>query len=105
MSSFQQHVDSLESQLDDLEQYSGRNCVEITGIVKKNENTDEVALNFINKLNLGPERVLFSVDKIERTHRVGKPCDNRSSDIAVKLVSYRDRALVDAKKKNLKTYN
>lgn len=65
---------------------------------KRNENTNEVALNIINKLILGPERVSFSVDKIERTHHVGKPRDNCPRDIIVKCVSYRDRALVDAKK-------
>lgn len=46
----------------------------------------------------------YSVDKIEKNQSVGKPRDNRPRDIIVKFVSYRDRALVYAKK-NLKTYN
>lgn len=39
--SLQQPVDSLESQFDDLEQYSRRNCVKITSVVEKkiDENT------------------------------------------------------------------
>ena len=40
----------------------------------------------------------ISVDKFERSHRVGKPRGNRPQDIIVKFTSYRDRALVYAKK-------
>lgn len=106
VSTLESRIDSLEYQLDDLEQYSRRNCIKITGVAEgKEENTDEVALNVINKLILGPDKTSISLDKVERSHRVGKPRDDRPRDIIVKLTSYRDRALVYAKKSNLKTYN
>ena len=106
MSCLQQHFDTLECKIDDLEQYFRRNCIKITGVSEnKDENSDDVALNVINKLILGPEKISISIDKIERSHRVGKPRGNRPRDIIVKFTSYRDRALVYAKKSNLKKYN
>ena len=106
VSCLQQQVDTLECHIDDLEQYSRRNCIKITGVSEnKDENSDDVALNVINKLILGPEKISISIDKIERSHRVGKPRGNRPRDIIVKFTSYRDRALVYAKKSNLKKYN
>ena len=79
--------------MDEMEQYSRRNCLKFTGITEEGyaENTDEMVLRVIN---------------VSRTHRVGPPRrDGKPRDIIVKFLSYRDRALVYNNKKNLKSYN
>lgn len=97
--------------MDDLEQYSRRNCLKFCGIPEtKDENCDQIILNAVNKLILVDEKKKITLDQIGRSHRVGRPPrENQSSkgprDIIVRFVCYRDRARVFANKRNLKTFN
>lgn len=100
-------LSDLYLRIDEMEQYSRRNCLKITGIPEeKNENTDTLALNVFNNLVLKENTKKISVKDISRSHRVGKYDPRRKTrDIIVKFTSYRDRAKVYGNKKNLKSYN
>lgn len=58
-------------------------------IIKKNENPDEVALNFSNKPKTAPPLLITSREHIMLE-------DPTVQDFIVKFTSYRDRALVYA---------
>ncbi|XP_062606558.1 uncharacterized protein LOC134268329 [Saccostrea cucullata] len=109
-------VENLTTRMDDMEQYSRRTCLKFTGIPEnKDENTDQMILNVINNYVLDTEDEKMDLYQISRSHRVGRPPNNdnrqdqgkgqRPRDIIVKFVSYRDRALIYAKKSNLKPFN
>lgn len=72
--------------------------------VKPNVPT-KVPLNFTKKLFLGAEKKFVTLDKIKRSHRIGKPRGNRPRYIIVKFTSYRSRTLDFDKKNNLQEYN
>ena len=56
--------------LEDLQQYSRRNCVLVTGVPEeKDENTDEL----IKHLSTDKLEVPLADEDIDRSHRVGKP--------------------------------
>ncbi len=102
-------VDTQEKQLDDLEQYSRRNCLLIHGIAEagiRGENTDQVSINTINQhLNINIDN-----NDIDRSHRIGKPKstddeDNKTTKprpVMVKFISYARRAQVFRAKRKLK---
>jgi hypothetical protein len=99
--------------MDDMEQYSRRTCLKISGIPEsgKIENTDQLALKVINELILPTTGQHLTLNHIGRTHRIGKSSnqsnmnDKRPRDIIVRFLSYRDRALVYTNKGNIKTHN
>ena len=79
-----------------------RNCLLVHGIPKeKAESTDGIVLNAINEYL---EERLTVVD-IERTHRLGKPKQNKKTPrpIIIKFVRYNCRRRVFLNKKSLKT--
>lgn len=92
-------IESLEQKNDALEQYTRRNSVRIHGIQEVvRENTDNLVLSFLkDKMQLD-----FTVDDIERSHRVGASNKNINRPILVKFLSYRKRHEVFSKKKILK---
>lgn len=102
---FQQQYEKI----DDLEQYSRRNCLLIHGIPESTmESTDELVINTINsKLE-----VPLAPDHLDRTHRLGKktkPADAsadgpqpRPRPIIVKFISYSKRSEVFRAKRRLK---
>ena len=105
-------VDTYEREIEDLQQYSRRNCILIHGIPEeREENTGELALDiFNNKLGLGVD-----LSELDRTHRLGpRPVadddDTNSQDeneckirpIIVKFLSYRVRSTVIKARRNLK---
>lgn len=106
-------ISDLKKRMDDMEQYSRRTCLKISGIREsgKIENTDQLALKVINELVLPNTGRNLTLGNIGRTHRIGKPSnqssmnDRRPRDIIVRFLSYRDRALVYTNKRNLKTHN
>ena len=58
----------IMEKLDDIEQYSRRNCLLFTGIVEKdNENTDQLILDTCRE-SMGIE---LSLQDIDRSHRIG----------------------------------
>ena len=89
------YVKELEAKIEDLEQYSRRNCLILGGYEeKKQENTDSIVQDtFREKL-----KVELTLDDIERTHRLGgrrkqeeelEPAASRP--IVIKFCSYRKR--------------
>ncbi|XP_062608448.1 uncharacterized protein LOC134270265 [Saccostrea cucullata] len=108
ITSLRKEVSELTSRLDEMEQYSRRNCLKITGIPEeKGENTDKLVLNVVNSLILKDNTEKITVKDISRSHRVGKysPGPNKPRDIIAKFVSYREKARVYGNKRNLKSYN
>jgi hypothetical protein len=104
----QTEVKSLNSRVDEMEQYSRRNCLKFSGICEEGsrENTDEMVLNIVNRLVLSDHEQKIGLESIDRTHRVGRQRkDGKPRDIIVKFCSYRIRALVYANKRNLKSHN
>ncbi|XP_069122472.1 uncharacterized protein [Argopecten irradians] len=92
------HVSKLEDRIDDLEQYSRRNCLKFRGIPEsKEEDTDQVIIKSCNE-TLG---VMVESSDISRSHRVGKPNSNYPRDIIVRFISYRVRAFVYEKRFDL----
>ena len=85
-------IGSLETALDNAEQYSRRNCLKITGVPETTEgSTDDYVCNLARAIDVD-----LSVDDIDRSHRLGKPrtaSEQKPRDIIVKFVSYRKRAL------------
>lgn len=101
-----QSISELESKLstkvDDLEQYSRRSCIRISGIEEvTDENTDEIVLQLANRLD-----VELNPRDIDRSHRVGAPKSletdrqpTRPREIIVKFKSYQARlALLKGRK-------
>ena len=97
------YISQRETRIDDLEQYSRRNCLVISGIPEtENESTDDIILDLVNKqLNTSLE-----AREIDRSHRVpgGPPRINadKPRNIIVKFTSYNARKRVFEKKSNLK---
>ena len=85
-------IGSLETALDNAEQYSRRNCLKITGVPETTEGSiDDYVCNLARAIDVD-----LSVDDIDRSHRLGKPRtapEQKPRDIIVKFVSYRKRAL------------
>ena len=92
-------IHDLEDSINDLEQYSRRNCLLIHGVKEKaRENTDELALDvFNNSLEINT-----TVNDICRSHRIGKKRPDKTRPIIVKFLSYRSRQQVFANKRKLK---
>lgn len=92
----EERVDSLTSDIDQLEQYTRRNSLRITGIPETSEE-DAVAkvMDLVNvALHLDPPLELSEVDRI---HRAGKPTSSQSRKpraILVKMATYRSRKRV-----------
>ena len=92
-------VSKLEDKLDDLQQYSRRNCLLVHGIDEKpNEDTTQLALDLFNS-NMN---VNITLNDITRSHRIGKKTNKKTRPIIVKFLSYRPRKLVYDNKKKLK---
>lgn len=84
----------LQDRVDELEQYSRRNSVRISGIPEEeHENTDEIVQKVAESLG-----VEMSLEAIDRSHRAGRKGDY-VRPILCKFVSYRaKRALMTVKK-------
>ena len=86
-------VTSLETALDNAEQYSRRNCFKISGVPDTTElSTDDYVCNLARAIDVD-----LTIDDIDRSHRLSKPhtgADQRAKprDIIVKFISYRKRA-------------
>lgn len=88
----------LEQSMDDIEQYSQRNCLSLSSVPETaSENTDEIVLKAaeIVGANISP-RV------IDRSHSIGKTGAKIHRDIIVKFVSYRARECLFANRAKLK---
>lgn len=91
----------LTSELEDLQQYTRRNSLRITGIPETtNESTDQIILDLAHK-HLD---VALDCKDIDRSHRVGRS-NNQARNIRpilVKFTTYRARESVITKRSHLK---
>ena len=95
-------VATLESQVDQAEQYSRWNCLRVSGY---KEETTEVTDDIILKLAADTGSSITPYD-IDRSHRVGNPTSPKRKvprDIIVKFSTYRARANFYKTRTNLKT--
>ncbi len=95
---------ALADEVDDLEQYSRRNCLLLHGMPESEEDSNEAVISVCNgKLELN-----ISADDIDRSHRLGSSRhsndDNntRPRPIIVKFRSYETRRRVFSAKRKLK---
>ena len=92
---------SLSSDIDDLEQYSRRNCLILHGVNESNdENTDEILIKTFSE-ELGVE---IKEDDLGRSHKVGNPKrkNNKPRPIVVKFARYAVRREIFMNKRKLK---
>lgn len=89
----------MAEKIDDLEQYTRRNSLVVTGVTPlEGEDTDETMIR-IAKDHLGID--IMSSD-IDRSHPLGKPNDNKPRPIIVKFATYNVRRKVYKNRVNLK---
>lgn len=89
------------NKIDDLEQYSRRNCLLLHGVDENDdENTDELVLTTV-AVEMG---IQLNEEDIDRTHRLGKPNrkDGKPRPIIVKFTRYAVRNKVFIYKRSLK---
>jgi hypothetical protein len=105
-------VKNLSTQVDDLAQYSRKNCLRFSGIAESSsvgrEDTDKIVLNICNKVILRSIGTTLDFGDIDNSHRLGpKPRSSHDPprDIIVKFTRYRSKAVVYGNKRNLKNYN
>lgn len=86
---------------DELEQYSRRNSMRISGLnEEENEDSFELVMNLANtKLALDPP---LQPSDIDRVHRTGKPQAGRQRTLLVKFATYRQRDRLMSKRRALK---
>ena len=93
-----------ETAINDLEQYSRRDCLEINGIPQNtDENTDDIVVAIAKKVGLN-----ITANDISTSHRLGKPGQygkNVYPNIIVKFTSRKTRDLFYSKKKQLLSAN
>ncbi|RZF31931.1 hypothetical protein LSTR_LSTR011528 [Laodelphax striatellus] len=94
--SLKRKVSDLETRLEDVEQYSRRNTLEIYGVPEiKNEDVYETVRKVCTALDVNMTR-----EKIDVCHRLGKPKeDTRPAGIIVKFVRREDKFSILAKRK------
>ena len=92
-------VEELEFTTDNLEQYSRRNNLRLSGIPETptNSNTDKVILDLCKDLGIS-----LSESDIDRSHRVGRPNGPKPRQIIVKFTSYRARQKLFKERTQLK---
>ena len=125
------HITDLEAKLDNLEQYSRRICLILTGCQEKQaksqldthdrdvieqkdqeeENTDEIVLDVFRNI-MG---MRISIDEVAKTHRLGRTANINSTredrlhksgrPILVKFSTYRKRQEIFSNKKKLKGFD
>ena len=92
---------SLTSDVDELEQYSRRNCLLLHGVQEnENENTDDIVLKTMSE-ELDIE---IKENDLDRTHRIGNRNrkDGKPRAIIVKFTCYATRNKIYSNKKKLK---
>ena len=82
-------VSVLEFKYDELEQYSRRNSLRITGL-SENDNEDpcETTLNLFDRMDINPK---ISIEDIDRVHHVGPKRGDNPRQMLIKFANYRAR--------------
>lgn len=101
IASLENRIAILETENDNLEQYSRRNSLRITGLVEsESEDILSTVLDVINvNTKLTPPIEASDVDRI---HRVGKKVPGRSRPTLIKFATYRARKRVMDKRSSFK---
>ena len=97
----EEEKESQGKEIDDLEQYSRRNCLLLHGVVETNaECTDDIIIKTCAE-ELGVD---VMQEDLDRSHRLGKVKrnDNKPRPIIVKLARYAVRNKIFSNKKNLR---
>ena len=97
--------DELQERCDDLEQYSRKNSIQISGIPEtQDENPFKIVMEVCNKkLNL---KSPLQLSEISNCHRVGqRKADGSHRQILVKFMNYQIRKRVFGAKSELKHHN
>ena len=85
--------------IEDLQQYTRRNCLIVTGVPEeKDENTD------LKIVNLAKENMSIPLEEtdLDRSHRIGKPNEGKTRPIVVKFVRHNVRQHFIKNRKKLK---
>ena len=80
------HLKVQDTLIDDQEQYSRRDNVRIWLPVKesRDDDTDKIVMEVTSKMN-----VPIKMEEISRTHRVGKPSQNKPRAIICRFLNWR----------------
>ena len=81
-------VSVLEFKYDELEQYSRRNSLRITGLSENDEDPCETTLNLFDRMDINPK---ISIEDIDRVHRVGPKRGDNPRQMLIKFANYRAR--------------
>ncbi|MEW8548473.1 MAG: hypothetical protein AB2693_33640 [Candidatus Thiodiazotropha sp.] len=88
--SLKEDIKSLIVKNDDLEQYSRRTCLRISGIKEsRNEDVSQIVLNLANRIGAG-----IGPTEVDRAHRVGKLRGNDGADSANGEIRGRGREII-----------
>ena len=89
-------LESRSDVLEDLQQYSRRNCLIVSGVPeRRNEKTDDLIKNVATKVG-----VEVQDQDIDRSHRLGAPKPGRPRPIIVKFTRYNKRSeLIKSRRK------
>ena len=81
---------TLHAEHDELEQYTRRNSVRLTGLTEAtNENVYDIVMTIFNEeMGVSPP---ISPQEIDRIHRVGKPDPTKKHSILIKFATYRSK--------------
>jgi hypothetical protein len=85
--------------IEDLQQYTRRNCVIVTGIPEEvDEKTDDAVIKIASEMM---ELPLEDTD-IDRSHRIGRPRNGKARPVVVKFARYNTRQKFMLKRTKLK---
>jgi len=91
ISDLTKRVEVLEDKADDIEHYSRRNSLRISGIPGgEGEDVLQETLRVVNSTLLPP----LTVKEIDRVHRVGAKLPDKTRQMLIQLVTYRTRCRV-----------
>ena len=96
----QKEVAVLKEQHDDLEQYSRRNSVRLSGLPESpDENVVALVMKVVNEdMAVTPP---LAIEEIDRIHRVGKSDGGRHRPLLIKFATYRSRRRVISQRRFL----
>lgn len=83
ISTLQRENELLKNELDNLEMYSRRDCIRISGVSEEKENTDEAVLEIADKLSIPLQQSDITV-----SHRVGPTSSNKPRQIIARIKNY-----------------
>ena len=97
----QSELQTKSNILEDLQQYSRRNCLIITGLPERTgENSDNVIKDLAEEIG-----VTINDSDIDRSHRLGPPTAGRMRPIIVKMTRYNKRLELIRSRRKLKGRN